>query len=258
MQGQSDTLNVDTHVHLLVNKRSPPVWAEIEFTFDVALADGLQVLCIAEHRDSEGYEELLDGLFLNPRFQGAFVTPGVFRLASGLFISAAAEVALEGGGDIGVHASPDVLLQIPKTKSARSGAALLDFIDSLSGEHVVVAHHLYVPGKWPASFDGWAERLDAIELPGKQLEREDDYRRLAAERGKPMVGGGDSHTWIQLGACRTTIEGSADSPFSVQTLKAALRSGKVSVVPTPNAKRFVGLSRLYRQRLEAAASIAAI
>jgi hypothetical protein len=250
-------LILDTHVHLLINKRCRPNWDEIEFTFEVAAADGLDVLCIAEHRDSEGYEELVEGLFLKCRFEGESLDDGVFRLASGLVISAAAEVALAGGGDIGVHARPALLLGIDKSKSVHTGESLLKHLGEHQGDHVTVAHHLFVNGKWPLDFERWALTVDAIELPGKQLNLEREYRDLSSRFEKPTVGGGDSHTWVQLGACRSNVELGEGAHFTVSNFKTALRNKNVQAIPTANASRFVGLSKLYRQRLERAESTTA-
>lgn len=243
-------MQVDTHVHLLVSKSARPDWQEIEFCFEVARRDGLDALCIAEHRDADGYEELIEGIFLRPKFDGQILEPGVILLANGLVLSSAAEVAIRGGGDIGIHTSPEKLLAIPKDKGIVSGIELLEMLSRDASEYVAVLHHLLIPGKWPIDVEAWGIKVDAIELPGKQLESETEYRSIAEKLSKPIVGGSDSHTWIQIGICRTELLDSTELYFSPKMFKASLAECQVKALPITNSARFVSLSKLYRARLE--------
>jgi hypothetical protein len=249
-------MKIDTHVHLLVSKAAPPDWQEIPFMLDSARRDGLDVLCICEHLDAVHYPDLMRGLFIERRLPGTLLRPGVYRLENGLVISAGAEVSLRGGGDVGVHATTDLLLSLNRQKGFYSLPELLVLVAGQGDRCAAVAHHVYYGTKWIADLPKVGGRLDAVELPAKDLASRDKYRSLSGDLGLPLVGGGDGHTWIQIGACYTELDdgdlGSADD-FSVPAFKAALKRRHVKPVPVPGAERFIRMSRIYRERLDAAA-----
>lgn len=248
-------MKLDTHVHLLISKDARPDWSEIRFTFTAARRDGLDLLCICEHLDAIHYGALLEGLFEENRFMGQPMAPGVLRLDNGILLSSGAEVSLRGGGDVGVHASPAVLRRLERRKGHYSLGELLDTLQQSGEPTAVVAHHVYVGGKWIDELPSLGHRLNAIELPAKDLAAREKYRGLAAELNLPLVGGGDGHTWLQIGACYTHIADTAwpdSTRFSLPEFKNILADKNVTPVPVLGAERFVRMSRLYRERLEQA------
>lgn len=248
-------MKLDTHVHLLVSKTAAPDWPEIRFTAEAARRDGLDVLCICEHLDAVHYPTLMRGLFDDLRLGGRILRPGILRLENGLVISAGAEVSLAGGGDVGVHAAPEVLLSLDRRKGAYTLAALLAELDRRGAERAMVAHHVYYGSKWIAELPAVGARLDAVELPAKDLGAADRYVALAGELRLPMVGGGDGHTWIQVGACFTDLQDEMlpdAAGFSPHAFRQALARRHVRPVPVAGADRFLRMSRLYRDRIEAA------
>ncbi|RQR51938.1 hypothetical protein DIE07_29615 [Burkholderia sp. Bp9002] len=250
-------MKLDTHVHLLISKTARPDWDEIRFTLDAARRNGLDVLCICEHLDAVHYPDLLEGVFDANRVGGERLAPGVLRLESGLLLSSGAEVSLRGGGDAGVHAPPDVLRRLERQKGFYALPQLLDVLKAGGGETAVVAHHVYFGRKWIDELPVVGKQLSAIELPAKDLASREKYELLAAQLELPMVGGGDGHTWLQIGACHTEID-EAEWPdasvFSIARLKDALKRYRAEPVAVAGADRLVRMSRIYRQRLEQAAA----
>jgi hypothetical protein len=245
---------IDTHVHLLVGKAAPPLWDEIAFATTVASADGLAVLCVTEHLDANHYPALVRGLFGTLRLGGRLLSPGSLLLDHGLLLSCGAEVALEGGGDIGVHAAPQVLLELDRRKGAYSLAALLAALRAQPAPFALVAHHVLWPRK---AIDGLARHagaLDALELPGKDAARAEAYRSRAAELDLPMVGGSDAHTWVQIGSARSVVAaaGIGIEAFSPSLLRSLLRDNAIEAQVLDAAPERVRISSLLRGRIEAA------
>jgi hypothetical protein len=145
---------------------------------------------------------------------------------------------------------PDALMKIPQDKGAVSGNELFDLLAEF--DYVSVLHHSLIPGKWPVNIEKWNHAIDAVELPGKHLEKECDYRSMASKWGKPIIGGSDAHTWIQLGVCRTEIQNTASTHlyFSPKTLKIAFAHGQAQALPMQNSSALVNLTNLYRTRLD--------
>lgn len=242
-------MEIDSHVHLLSEKRSPPRWNDIRLTVDAAATLGLDVLCIAEHRDATCYEELVQAIFTHGALGGVSVHPGVRVLDSGLVLSSAAEIALRTGGDVGVHAAPEVLLALRRDKGAYTLAELVEELDATGQPHLVVGHHLYWNGKWISALDAYPRHLHAIELPAKDLGNAERYAMLSERAGLPTVGGSDAHTWLQVGACCTRIDAGDAERFSVSWLKDVIATGRARPEPSPGAARLVMLSEVYRRSL---------
>lgn len=247
--------SIDTHVHLLVSKVAAPDWAEIAFTMRAARGDGIDVLCITEHLDAVHYVTLVRGLFDEKRLGGTLVGPGVLQLDDGLVVSSGAEVALKGGGDVGLHCSPDRLLALDRAKGAYSLSELIANVAPFADEAVLVAHHYYWSNKSFAELPAMADRIDAIELPAKDLARAEQYSQLAQQLDRPLIGASDAHTWVQVGSCRSHCDSASDAEFSPRVLKSWLHKRELHAVPLAQASERVRISRLLRDNLEAKAAL---
>lgn len=243
---------IDTHVHLLVSKAAKPDWDEIAFATQAAGNDGLTTLCITEHLDALHYPALIRGLFLEQRLGGRLLSPGVLKLANGLCLSCGAEVSIGGGGDIGVHAEPEVLLGLDQRKGAYSLADLIGTLRSQPSPFAMVAHHVYWPGKSIAALTRQARNLDALELPAKDWEHVDQYLELAADLALPVVGGSDAHTWIQIGSARSIAQVAPDEQFSPGRLCRLLKDGAIRAQTLASAAERIRLSGILRTRLDTA------
>lgn len=244
---------IDTHVHLLESKTCRPDWSEISYTFHVAKEKNIDVLCVTEHRDAVGYEELFIEIFLGNRLGGQLNADGALQLAAGTIIRPAAEVSLFGGGDMGVHSDLNTVMSLSGRKNEYNAEDLLSFLSGRGEDYVSVAHHLLLNGKWWAGFEQVIHLVDAIEIPGKQASVMDDYLKLAVRHSKSRLSGSDAHTWIQLGAGLTRIEYEADRTKGVLGFDTALFKKFVlenETVPcvSNSADELVRIARLYKGR----------
>lgn len=241
---------IDTHVHLLDSKKSRPNWAEIDLTLKVAAKKGIDIICLTEHRDSLGFSELYDEVFVENKLNGEIRDDGVVELKSGLMISPGAEVSLVGGGDIGVHASLAEVMKLSDQPMAYRAVDVLDQLDSGSGDYVTVAHHLLGAGKWWREFESVIQRVSAIEVPGKHSRFIDRYKILARQYAKACVCGSDAHTWIQVGVGRTLAAGvlsKLDAIAFVTKLKNDTGC-QITVAHVDNAaEEVLKLSGMYRE-----------
>jgi hypothetical protein len=245
-------LTVDTHVHMLPSTTSLVDWDEIALLTRVAQARKIDVVCVTEHRHAAHYRELLDGLFRAPRLAGRLLPNGAFRCENGIVLMAGAEVAIAGGGDLGVHAEPDVLLELSPVKGAYSAASLLSTLAGAGRPFWVAAHHVYSQGKMIAGLAAVSSQLDALELPAKGLKDEAHYRALAVELGKPLVGSSDAHTWVQVGAGVTRFA-DLDAGAAIRDLKGAIGAGRAAPDYHPSAAELIEVSGLYRDAIGARA-----
>jgi hypothetical protein len=242
--------SIDTHVHFLISKVAEPDWRELAFFVEAARGDGLDHICVSEHLDALHYESLVRGIFEEMRLGGEMLHPGVIRLGNGLVLSSAAEVALRGGGDVGVHARPEVLLALRREKGAYTVRELLDGLVADVDRVAVVAHHYYWANK---SFDGLSEnasRIDGLELPAKDLRNEERYRSLSASLSLPLIGASDAHTWVQAGSCHSVIADGDSLVLDHGTLKRLMRKGALTATPIEHADERVRISKLLRQHME--------
>lgn len=245
--------NIDTHVHFLVSKAAEPDWAEIGFAVRTAHGDGVDIICVTEHLDAVYYEALVKGIFDEMRLGGTLIGPGVIKLENGLILSSAAEVALKGGGDVGLHCSPQRLLALNKTKGAYSLTELVEYVSPFADESVLVAHHYFWPTKSFAELPALAHRIDAIELPAKDLVHAQDYQELSLQFNRPLIGASDAHTWVQIGSCRSQCEITIEHGFNHGELKRWISGGALRAAPLEQAAERVRISRLLRDNLEARA-----
>lgn len=242
-------MKVDTHVHLLPSKTAQPDWGEIAFTLRFARLSGLDAICVTEHRDAVHWRDLMTGLFIERRLGGEIVAGSVLRLQNGLLVSAGAEVALKGGGDIGVHSSYDALVSISGEKGAHTLADLASLIKTQHPDSTLVAHHVLWKNKWIDGLESKLDSIDAMEHPAKDNAKVDQYCRLSAKLGKPSTSGSDAHTWIQLGAGYTELD-IMPAQFSARSFNAALADGRSQAVISPFSAELVRRSGIYRDALE--------
>lgn len=241
---------LDTHVHLLASKKARPDWSEISYTLKVAKKKGIDLLCITEHRDAEGFEELYREVFIENKLGGNFESSGMLRLTSGVIISPGAEISLAGGGDMGVHAGLNTIMSLDSQKGIYSAEGLLDVLEASCNDYVAVAHHVLVEGKWWKDFDQVVDRLDAIEVPGKHSSCLDEYLALADKYSKGKLCGSDAHNWVQLGAGLTFVEcgvvgSSSESSLSISSLKHYLVKNETIARLNANADAMVAIAKFY-------------
>ncbi len=244
---------IDTHVHLLPTKKSRPDWEEVRFTFQVARTKGLDVVCLTEHRDSLGFDELYGEIFGENKLGGRVLKDDVIVLPSGLMISPGAEVSLSGGGDIGVHANVKAVMDLRPLSMACTATDVLGELEKGKNSYFTVAHHLLGDGKWWCDLEDIIQKIDAIEIPGKHPSWVGQYEKLMCDYNKAGVSGSDAHTWIQVGVGKTMVDeclwDKGEEGF-IRGFKKAIRRK----IPVPyvheSAEEVLALSGYYRGRYQ--------
>ena len=242
---------IDTHVHLLASKTSRPNWDEISYVFHVASEKNIDVLCLTEHRDAVGYEELFIEIFSENRFGGRVEPSGVIQLASGVVISPGAEVSLFGGGDMGVHADLNSVMGLDWRRNEYSPLELVNSLNARGSDYVSVAHHLLLNGKWWVDFEQAIDLVDAIEVPGKQATFMNSYLELASRYSKGQLSGSDAHTWIQLGVGLTFIKKDevvhrGEVLFDISEFKTLIAKHETVPCVSDAADELIRISKLYK------------
>lgn len=242
-------MKIDTHTHFLPLKTSYPDWKHISLYLENAVNSNIGVVCYTEHLDAINYGDLLKEIFVSNKLQGTNLGDGIIKLDNGLTLSAGAEVSLKGGADVGIHTEVSTLLQLSTEKGFYTLESLVDALDKLTKNFIVVAHHLFKPGKWIDMIEEKAHYLDAVELPAKDIKQVAKYLGIAKNLSKPMVAGSDSHTWLQVGVGNTVVTDNNYflNGFNLMEFKDAISSFKVGTQISPEASKIVDLSTMYRK-----------
>nr|7RTY_A Chain A, PsfC [Pseudomonas syringae]7RTY_B Chain B, PsfC [Pseudomonas syringae] len=238
---------VDTHVHLLLSKKQRvPDWAAIKRMLDVAKVDELDALCVTEHIEADGYQTLMEGLFVENRLPGGDQHAG--RLTyQGVAIFPGAELELANRTNVGVHTDLEGLLALDRAPGAYTLERLHAVLEQRGRPFKLVAHHIFWPGKTCDDLQALGRYVNAIEVPAKDLANAQNYVALAETLALDTTGGSDAHTFIQVGACRTAFE----LPGSVRDCTAQdwISSRQTSHLFTAQSPRLVVMSNIYRQSL---------
>lgn len=239
---------IDTHTHPLMGKDAKLNMDVVKFNIHVAEIKKIDVLCITEHLDAIHYRDLVKSIFIENQLGGKQRSGGIIEISDSLLLSSGCEISIRGGADIGVHTAPEVLFALNPEKGFYTPRTLHVALKELTDDFIMVAHHLYNPGKWIDSLEEDISLFDAIECPGKDIDREQKYKSLATSLGKPAVSGSDSHTWIQLGVGRTIVDLDREN-FNIKSFKKSIRSNNLKIKYLSNAKENVSLSKLFRKAI---------
>lgn len=243
---------IDTHVHLLLSKKQvEPHWESIRDMCEIAMQSGIDGLCVTEHIESVGYVKLMTDLFINNVLQGELSENGLI-IENKLVLYPAAEVQLCNGSNIGVHAKIESLLALNKDAGFYDLDSLRAALDAQDNEYALVAHHILWPGKEYPNMDELTRKVNAIEVPAKDIEKMASYKDLAVMYGKPVTGGSDSHTPIQIGASYTVFD-EVESELHHINLIRSIKSSRCNNVVHPFARRLVNMAKIYRKNLSQSA-----
>jgi hypothetical protein len=237
---------LDAHVHLLLSKQQSPDWEAIERTLMVAKVDGLDAICVTEHIEADAYQSLMEGLFVQGALAGSVQENG--RLSyQGVAIFPGAELELASKVNVGVHTDLEGLLALKRDVGAYTLDSLHADLMRRDKPFKLVAHHILWPGKTCDDLAALSRYVSAIEVPAKDLANAQRYVALAAVLGLDTTGGSDTHTFIQVGACRTVF--TLPNPMQGCTAQSWISSRHTSHRYAAQAPRLVAMSNIYRQSL---------
>lgn len=246
LKGAIEMKKVDTHTHVLLTKRHAFSWLDVALHFNIARAQGLDVVCLTEHLDADNFTSLYDGIFYDNKLGGQKISDGMILLSSGLLVVSGTEIPLKGGGEVGLCSSMRLISGLNKENSYYSLDSLISYIDSTDEHYTLIGNHLRHPKKWISDIEKHIDSFDAIEVLSKYRDILDDYRALANSLGKPLVSGSDSHTWVQFGLSYTEVD---IQDFSLANFKEAIRGNKFSLYMSDDTNKIIKVSELFRKNL---------
>ncbi len=241
-------MKIDTHVHLLVSKKQAEVDIQaINYMLDIAKTSQISALCITEHIEAIGYDNLMRALFIDNQLH-AEVFHEYILTRQGIKLYPGAELQLANGTNIGVHTSLDTLLKLNHNAGAYTLEKLYDELSMHGGWFTLVAHHIFWPNKTYPDHDELARYVSAIEVPAKDLDNAEQYLVLAQKYGLATTGGSDAHTYIQIGACHSVLN---DGEYGEgHPLRYAFHSNNHQYHYFSDfSKRLVEMSKIYRSTI---------
>ncbi|TKC16128.1 PHP-associated domain-containing protein [Robertmurraya kyonggiensis] len=225
-------MKFDFHTHAKLSKKvdfSLPYFEEMAKS---ALLAGLDGIALTEHFNTKNFHEVYDTL------DEYFTYLDGYYDIHGLKVFPGMEVDIfEVGHILCIGDLQDVRDMREKLNSYTEKGAFIPFADLLklrsNYDMLVIGAHPYRPGTPLKDLDpSLLKQLDAFDLNGKDLhtrgvaENKRDVHSLALKLDKPVVGGSDTHHFMQYGAVYTILE---QDCANVKELKNAVLEGHFSV-----------------------------
>lgn len=242
-------MKIDTHVHMLMNKKQTiPDMQSINHILDIARISQISALCITEHIEAVGYDNLMYSLFIDNHLH-AKVFPEYILTRQGIKLYPGAELQLANGTNIGVHTSLDTLLKLNHNEGTYTLPELYNTLSVYGGWFTLVAHHIFWPNKTYPDHSELTRYVSAIEVPAKDLDNAEQYIALSQKYSLATTGGSDAHTYIQIGACHSVL---SESEYDGQhPLRYAFHSNHQYHYFSDFSKRLVEMSKIYRAAIMA-------
>ena len=205
-------MKIDFHTHGKLAKRLPFSPAYTDWLFAEAEQSGLDGLCLTEHFNTWGFEEVYG--YIRERYSQ---DGDCFRTQSGFRIFPGMEVDIEEGGHILVIGPYDAVLEMNRRlepyKEKGHFLPLAQLEQMADGYPVLLgAGHPYREGGTiPKLEEGLLKRFDFLDLNGKDLalHREITIRQMEAlsrRLRRPLAAGSDTHQSFQYGCVWNEFE----------------------------------------------------
>lgn len=212
-------MRIDFHTHGKLAKKLPFSSQYTDWLFREARKMGLDALCLTEHFNTLGFDEVYEYISENYKRDGDSFICEELRIFPGM------EVDIAEGGHVLVIGIMEDILEINKLlEPNKKKGKFLPFLEliSLVREYPVlvgVGHPYREGGHIPSLPKDCLEQFDFIDLNGKDMATDSVgnkaiIQRLSKELGIPYVAGSDTHQSFQYGCiynefrkeCRTIKE----------------------------------------------------
>lgn len=251
-------MKIDLHTHVKLAKKTSFSHDYFREMMAEAKNNGLDAVAMTEHFNTWRYGDIYDVLDANYSYENDYY------LAEGVKVFPGIEVDIQEIGHILIIGRRDNVLELrerlePYTKKGRfiKFEALLDW--SEDGGFLRIGAHPFREGT-PLHHlpDELLQRLDAFDLNGKDiysqgLETYQNKINPFAERlGRPVVGGSDTHQFMQYGS----VVNHFDVEFSsVQELKELIQRAAYLVEVSPCIETKVKAANIIKALLKQNLSI---
>jgi hypothetical protein len=243
---------IDFHTHGKLAKYLPFSAEYTHWLFAEAKLSGLDALCLTEHFNTLGFEELYRYI------AETFPKEGNSFLCDGLRIFPGMEVDIhEGGHTLVVGTIEDILSLHTRLLPYMKKSGFLPFEDLLSlvEEYPVIfgaAHPFRAGGNIPALHHDLLARFHFLELNGKDIAEGCDTAKsqvysLASVLGLPVVAGSDTHQSFQYGSICNNFQKEC---VTVNALGDTLREGSYTCRISPHAAFQVKAAGLLKRALK--------
>lgn len=212
-------MRIDFHTHGKLAKKLPFSGQYTGWLFSEAKRMGLDALCLTEHFNTLGFEEIYEYISQHYKRDGdSFICEGL-RIFPGM------EIDIAEGGHVLVIGSMEDILEMNKflepNKKKGTFLSFSNLISLVRAYPVLVgAGHPYREGGHiPDLPKSYLEQFDFIDLNGKDMAIDSEgnkvlIQKLSKELGVPYVAGSDTHQSFQYGCiynefnkeCRTIKE----------------------------------------------------
>lgn len=198
-------MKIDFHTHGKLAKKLPFSSKYTDWLFRQAKTAGLDAVCLTEHFNTLGFEEVYG--YLTKRYEkdgDCFVTDEGFCIFPGM------EVDIAEGGHTIVIGPMDCMIEMNRRlEPNKEKEHFLDFVSwyEMTKEYPVflgAAHPFRTGGHIPELPEEYIRCFSFFDLNGKDLAGDRGYRKkqiedFAEKFHKPLVAGSDTHQAFQYG-----------------------------------------------------------
>ena len=230
-------MKIDFHTHGKLAKKLPFSTEYTDWLFREAKRAGLDALCLTEHFNTLGFEEVYRYIAGRYEKEGdSFVTDEGLRIFPGMEVDIA-----EGGHTLVIGTIESMLEMNRRLEPWKEKGHFLPFADwaRMTEEYPVffgAAHPYRSGGHIPELPVEMLEKFMFLDLNGKDLalDYEGTVSRMEALAGKldrPLVAGSDTHQSFQYGCVYNVFEHEVDT---VEELRRETKKGAYRTECAPN------------------------
>lgn len=230
-------MKIDFHTHVKISKKSEFAPDYFKTMMKEAKDAGLHAIALTEHFNTQNFMDVYN--YLDRHYE--YIED--YYQAEGVKVFPGMEVDVEGVGHILIISNRDSIFQMFNMLETHleeanfiSLAQLIDLADSYDA--MKIGGHPFRPSTPLTQHDpGTLKRLDALDLNGKDLyslgveENSESVYWLADKLGIPVVGGSDTHQFLQYGSVMNQLESDCST---ISDLKTAIQNRQYSVRISPD------------------------
>ncbi|WP_055106647.1 PHP domain-containing protein [Paenibacillus ihumii] len=234
-------MRIDLHTHVKLAKKTAFSHAYFKEMMAEAGKNGLDAVAMTEHFNTWRYEDIYEVLDRHYPYERGYY------LAEGIKVFPGIEVDIQETGHILIIGDRERVLALrrrlePYTEKGRfiDFQSLLDWSEG-QGFLRIGAHPFRLSTPLHHLPDELLRRLDAFDLNGKDIYAQglEEYRaridEFAQRLGRPVVGGSDTHQFMQYGSVVNSFDGEAGT---AEELRDLIQRGayQVEISPCLHAK----------------------
>lgn len=225
-------MRIDFHTHVKLAKKLPFASGYTDWLFNEARENGLDAICITEHFNTLGFEEVYNYIRKTyPREGDTFIVNGL-RVFPGM------EIDIQEGGHILALGKIEDIIDFNKAlepyKTKENFLSFKTLLKEAKAFHVYLgAAHPYREGSSIPTLDpSLLKQLYFLDLNGKDYaekgeETKYEINELATKLQLPVVAGSDTHQAFQYGCIYTEFE---TLPITVDDLIQLVQSQDYRII----------------------------